>query len=252
MRKSAHSFSFIYRLLKLLLILLLCLVKVSQGYPNFNLEKIAKKLTGPQSLMKQAHLWNVCSQKFVRIKKPGSKGVDAMGVKGKDFTLLKITSINGGFIRIQGMDNKLYLCFNKKGQLRTRYRPPKFAPHSCDFSQNLTGDGYHTFKLRDRPDWSIGFKKKGRKLPGFLRPGRNNEICHHFSLEITDRTVITQPVDFDMYPLHHFSKDNLKEKNRFRSYRKKGKRKRKIRHNRKKNRRRGRRRRIRKPNGVDR
>uniref|UniRef100_K1RP74 Uncharacterized protein n=1 Tax=Magallana gigas TaxID=29159 RepID=K1RP74_MAGGI len=49
------------------------------------------------------------------------------------------------------------------------FQPPKSLPHSCDFSQNLTGDGYHTFKLRDKPEWSIGFKKRGKKLPGFIR-----------------------------------------------------------------------------------
>jgi hypothetical protein len=135
-----------------------------------------------------------------------------------------------------------------------QYQPPKSAPHSCDFSQNLTGDGYHTFKLRDRPDWSIGFKKNGRKLPGFIRPGRNHERCHHFSLEVIDRTIFTQPVDFDMYPLDHFSKDKLKNKNTLRSHRKKWKRRGRTRHNRRKNRRRGRLRksRIKKPNGVDR
>ncbi|XP_061194862.1 uncharacterized protein LOC133203021 [Saccostrea echinata] len=252
MRKSAHSFSFICRSLKLLLlILLLCLVNASQvvsGF-KFNLHKLPKTLNGSQtSLVRKGYLWNVCSTRFLRIKKPGSKGVDASGEKGKDFTLLKITSIDGGFVRIQGMDNNLFLCFNKKGKLRTRNRPPKSLPHSCDFSQNLTRDGFDTFKLRDRPDWSVGFKRNGRKLPGFLRPGKNHETCHHFSLEIIDGTVLTQPYDFDKLPKDYVFPKKRKNQNR-------QKRRRKIRHKRRKNLRRGRlrgRHLLEKPNGIDR
>ncbi|XP_062572529.1 uncharacterized protein LOC134234468 [Saccostrea cucullata] len=251
MRKSAHSFSFICRSSKLLLILLLCLVNFSQvvsGF-KFDLQKLPETLNGPQtSLVRKGYLWNLCSKKFVRIKKPGSRGVDATGTKGKDFTLLKVTSIDGGFLRIQGMDNNLFLCFNKKGKLRIRNRPPRSLPHSCDFSQNLTTLGYHTFKLRDRPDWSVGFKKNGRKLPGFIRPGKNHERCHHFELEIIDLRVRTQPYDFDKLPPGYVFPNERKNKN-------KQKRRRKIRHKRRKNLRRGRlrgRHLLEKPNGIDR
>lgn len=220
MRKSVQSFSSICRL-KLLLILLLCFVNDSQGFPDFNINNIADKLTGAQSLEKEALLWNFCSERFVQITKPGSRGVNAKGSIKSAFSLLKIISIDGGFIRIRGMANNLYLCFNKKGKLRTRFQPPKSLPHSCDFSQNLTGDGYDTFKLRDKPEWSIGFKKKnGKKLPGFIRKP-SQETCHHFSLEVLNPMSITQPVDFNKYSLKY---DFLKIQNGRRKIRHKRKR----------------------------
>lgn len=228
MRKSVQSFSSICRSLKLLLILLLCFVKVSQSYPDFKIDNIADKLnTGVAgSVEKEAHLWNYCSEKFVQITRLGSKGVNARGSQKSTFSLLKIISIDGGFIRIKGMASKLYLCFNKKGKLRTRFEPPKSLPHSCDFSQNLTGVGYHTFKLRDKPEWSIGFKKKGgKKLPGFIRKP-SQETCHHFSLELLDHSTITTPVDFDKFPLKYDFR-SIEYRNR----------KMKIRHERKKRRR---------------
>lgn len=238
MRKSAHSFSSICRSLKLLLILLLCFVKVSQGFPDFKIGNIADQLTGAESLEKESRLWNRCSNKFVQITRLGSKGVDAGGPKENDFSRLKIISIDGGFIRIRGMANNFYLCFNKKGKLRTRFQPPKSLPHSCDFSQNLTGDGYHTFKLRDKPDWSIGFKENGKKLPGFLRK-ESQKICHHFSLEPLDPMRITTPVDFDKLPLNYDFRKNQNREN-------KRNKKRKIRHKHRKNRKNRRRERRRK------
>lgn len=107
-----------------------------------------------------------------------------------------------------------------------QFEPPKSLPHSCDFSQNLTGVGYHTFKLRDKPEWSIGFKKKGgKKLPGFIRKP-SQETCHHFSLELLDHSTITTPVDFDKFPLKYDFR-SIEYRNR----------KMKIRHERKKRRR---------------
>ena len=114
-----------------------------------------------------------------------------------------------------------------------QYRPLK---SSCDFSHNLTSNGYDTFKLRDKAEWSIGFKKRrGKKLPGFIRPGKNEDECHHFSLINLEKTVITQPVDFLRVKEWNFSKKG-------KSMSEQRKRPRKIRHNRNQKRRRGRRR----------
>ncbi|XP_022288220.1 fibroblast growth factor 18-like isoform X2 [Crassostrea virginica] len=222
------------RSLKLLLILLLCLVKESQSQtPAFNLDNFNNRNSEHQSLVQQVRLWSYCSGRFVQITRAGSKGVDANGEKEGNFSQLLIISINGGFVRIQGMASKLYLCFNKKGKLRARYRPLK---SSCDFSHNLTSNGYDTFKLRDKAEWSIGFKKRrGKKLPGFIRPGKNEDECHHFGLINLDKTVITQPVDFRRVMEWNFSKKG-------KSMSEQRKRPRKIRHNRKQKRRRGRRR----------
>lgn len=216
MRKSVQSFSSICRSLLLLLILLLCFVKDSQGFPDFKIDNIADKLKGEHSLEKRAVLWNFCSQKLVQITKPGSRGVNARGSRNSEFSNLTIISIDGGFIRIRGMANKLYLCFNKKGKLQTRFQPPKSLPHSCDFSQNLTGDGYHTFKLRDKPEWSIGFKKRGKKLPGFIRKP-SQEPCHHFSLDLLNPTPITIPFDFNKkknYLFNNSGKFRIRHKKR--------------------------------------
>lgn len=106
--------------------------------------------------------------------------------------------------------------FNYSYFFKFQFQPPKSLPHSCDFSQNLTGDGYHTFKLRDKPEWSIGFKKRGKKLPGFIRKP-SQEPCHHFSLDLLNPTPITIPFDFNKkknYLFNNSGKFRIRHKKR--------------------------------------
>lgn len=193
----------------LLLILLVCFVdaKVTGYSPFRDLNNTTLQGSGDASIVRRYTLWNRCTEKFVRIRKTGKKGVDARGryIEAK-YTTLKVKSVGqGGIVEIQGEESGLYLCFSKRGKLRARHKAKEY----CKFYLKIVND-YNQFNLVLNPQWFVGFKGTGRKRRGKPLPGYKDLLnprmgrCYDFYLmKVKDRTngdrkpMKPGPFDFD-------------------------------------------------------
>lgn len=76
----------------------------------------------------------------------------------------------------------------------------------CDFIYNTT-NGYTQFRLVEREDWYIGFRRKrskqknrvkGKPLPGYKKTVKRFEMCYDFTLEpLHPVPTIYSPIDFN-------------------------------------------------------
>ncbi|KAI4480626.1 hypothetical protein M0804_010179 [Polistes exclamans] len=78
--------------------------------------------------------------------------------------LLHVTPVSFGVVRIQGVETKLYLAFNKKGYL---YGESNMNKDNTEWEQWSVGS-YDAFRSRKyvHPGWWIGIKKNGRAKSG--------------------------------------------------------------------------------------
>ncbi|XP_021358897.1 fibroblast growth factor 18-like isoform X2 [Mizuhopecten yessoensis] len=181
------------RLLTLLLILHWCVVNASgnQVFQIKDFESVPDtEETNPgdviSSLSYRYSVWNRCTGRFLRIRKPGRNGVDAKGDKHANYTSIIIESIGQkGLVRIKGETSGLYLCYSRRGKLRAKERHSEY----CTFNWVVNDNNKHDeFRLNLNSNWYIGFRKRRRKsrkgfgkpLPGYLYKTPKMKKCFQF------------------------------------------------------------------------
>ncbi|XP_060068479.1 fibroblast growth factor 18-like [Ylistrum balloti] len=181
-------------LLTLLLILSWCVVNASGNSEVFDFKDFESVLntdeTNPgdvlSSLSYRYSVWNSCTRRYLRIRKPGRNGVDAKGDKHANDTSNIIESIGQkGLVRIKGEASGLYLCYSRRGKLRAKARHSEYCTFRWVINDNTRHD---EFRLNVNSNWYIGFKKwrrnrrkgSGKPLPGYHYRNPKMRKCYQF------------------------------------------------------------------------
>lgn len=138
-------------------------------------------------------LYNLCSEKIVKIIRNGRKGINARGkIKGKNMNLSKLIfeSTPSGTIKIYGEHTGLHMCFNKRGRLRAKVNgKSKLCQFKEEYSDNNKYTHYRTADTTER--FYLGFKKNGKPLKGTRKEtNRKNEDCYKFQKVYPNRTSV--------------------------------------------------------------
>ncbi|XP_045189297.2 fibroblast growth factor 18-like isoform X2 [Mercenaria mercenaria] len=170
-------------------------VKVNLFDQFFN-QNVGETIEGTGTHFRKHLLYNLCSERIVKIVKKGRKGINARGKwKGKnmDFSKLIFESTPSGTIKIYGEHTALHLCFNRRGKLRAKTNGKSKL---CQFKEEYSDDKFYThYKTADTTkDWYLGFKKNGKPLKGtdINRFNVRNEDCFKFQKLHQNRTSETQ------------------------------------------------------------
>ncbi|XP_054167332.1 fibroblast growth factor 8-like [Oppia nitens] len=67
-------------------------------------------------------------------------------------------------VRIKSVPGGVYLCFNNRGRLTTKYSSDKDI--ECHFTEEVTEKGYLMLRSVYNRDWYIGFNKNGLSMKG--------------------------------------------------------------------------------------
>lgn len=201
-----------FRLLTLLLILPWCVVNASGNSEFFqfkDFEVLDTEETNPgdviTSLSYRYSVWNRCTRRYLRIRKPGRNGVDAKGDKFGNYTSIIIESIGqAGLVRIKGDTSGLYLCYSRRGKLRAKSRHSEYCTFNWVVNDNTRHD---EFRLNVNSNWYIGFKKRrrnsrkgfGKPLLGYLYQNVKMRKCYQFLVTPLDPRPQQPkpPVDWD-------------------------------------------------------
>jgi len=142
--------------------------------------------TDPDKVTNQhCHLYNRCSGGYVQLL---GKRVDAQGKKDSRYAALSIQTqpfggkdeIPGFAVRILGDISGVFLCFNRKGRLVTRWNGNNIR---CTFSEVVTDNKRLKLQSLFNPEWFIGFNSRGQKLTNSIdKSGElfNMQKCHQF------------------------------------------------------------------------
>lgn len=116
-------------------------------------------LTGESSgsYLERKKLYNVCSGKFLRIM---DKSITADGLTSDPNVVLLMESNQRG-IAIKGESNNRYLCFNKKGELKSRHKGRRKL---CRFTETMN-DAYTQLQSLYNRSWEVGFDGQGKLIP---------------------------------------------------------------------------------------
>lgn len=124
-------------------------------------------------------LYNRCSGGYLNII---GKTINTTSVESQYSLMSLQTQTYGTHIgtRILSKNAGVYLCFNKKGKLITRFNGNNIG---CLFSEIPHASRYIKLNSLYNPDWFIGFNRNGRPMSGKIRsPAQHirREKCYHF------------------------------------------------------------------------
>lgn len=137
--------------------------------------------TGETTQIRKHFLYNMCSERFVKMIRKGRKGISAKGKgnsKNMDFLKLIFESLPNGAMRIFGEHTDLHLCFNHRGKLIARKNGTK---RGCQFKEEYTETrDYTMYRSTENTNWYLGFKKNGKPLKGIAINDKSKEDCFKF------------------------------------------------------------------------
>lgn len=195
MKKSDPTDFTICRLLTLLLIVLVGLGRASNQVNGASLGVIPMKdakidfgtffsntttVEETGTNIRKHLLYNLCSDRVVKIFRRGRKGINARGkVDGKnmEFSKLIFASTPAGTIKIYGQKTDLHICFNKRGKLVAKSSDKSIL---CHFKEEYSeGHMYTHYRSASTKLLYLGFNKNGRPLKG-TDFNRKKEDCFKF------------------------------------------------------------------------
>lgn len=122
-------------------------------------------------------IYSRASGKYIQVKR---NGVDAGGVNGSQYALLKLeTGDLASLVTIQGVKTNRYLCLNRIGHIVTRKKKQEFSTMKrCEFYQEDI-KGYDQYRSAKYPQWILGFSRRGRILSG-IKSANCKSKCSYF------------------------------------------------------------------------
>ncbi|KAL5021501.1 hypothetical protein ScPMuIL_000656 [Solemya velum] len=196
MRKSARLLSDKCRLLSLLLIILASVLEAkrihgSSHQVDFNLDKLKPDEHAPTVVRYQ--LWySYCSTAYLQIKPSRRQGSNAKAAKKNKLAVIRVESSgHNGRIRILGEESQLYLCFNRRGRLITKY---KGTSEQCVFQETMTSEGYTKLQSVANEMWYVGFRKNGKALKGYSwsRSSAKEKCIQFLKTEVPQRRTASR------------------------------------------------------------